>query len=113
MVRALRHSVVRCTLYSSRLAKMWELNDNLNVITITIDGSPAYIIDDFYKYPDKIARFLFCRNTPLWKMHERGTRNGRDFEDNLHFMLHIYYKGFVNNQGCIPLSWSSPCGITR
>ena len=60
---------------------MWELNDNLNVTHITIDGSPAYIIDDFYKYPDKIARFLFCRNTPLWKMHERGTRNGRDFED--------------------------------
>ena len=81
MVRALRYSLVRCTLYSSRLAKMWELNDNLNVITITIDGSPAYIIDDFYKDPDTVARWLFCRNTPLWKNQEIGTRNGTDFED--------------------------------
>ena len=60
---------------------MWELNDNLNVTHITIDGSPAYIIDDFYKDPDRIARWLFCRETPLWKVQERGTRNGIDFQD--------------------------------
>ena len=60
---------------------MWELNDNLNVTHITIDGSPAYIIDDFYKDPDRVSRWLFCRNTPLWKNQERGTRNGYDFQD--------------------------------
>jgi len=60
---------------------MWELNDELDFITIIIDGSPAYIIDDFYKHPEKIARWLFCRETPLWKSEERGTRNGTDFQD--------------------------------
>ena len=60
---------------------MWELNENLNVITIIIDGSPTYIIDDFYKHPEKIARWLFCRDIPLWKAYEEGTRNGTDFQD--------------------------------
>ena len=60
---------------------MWDLNDDLHINTLIIDGSPAYIIDDFYKKPERIARWLFCRNTPLWKVEEQGTRNDIDFQD--------------------------------
>ena len=60
---------------------MWDLNDNFTINTIIIDGSPAYIIDDFYKNPDDVAEFLFWRETPLWKNNEANTRCGFDYED--------------------------------
>ena len=60
---------------------MWEINDNLNIKRSTVQDSPIFVIDNFYKNPEKIARFLFSRNAPLWKSHEKGTRNGRDFQD--------------------------------
>ena len=65
---------------------MWDLNDNLNIQTIQIQDTLAYIIDDFYKDPDKLARFIFGRELPLHKDQvcwagKNLSRNGIDFED--------------------------------
>lgn len=64
---------------------MWDLNPNLEIETLLINDSPAYVVDSFYKEPHKVARYLFNRDTPLYKEHEGGTanRNGIDFEDKV------------------------------
>tara|TARA_B100000886_G_C20327426_1_gene450874 strand:- start:107 stop:751 length:645 start_codon:yes stop_codon:yes gene_type:complete len=62
---------------------MWELNENLNVKSYEIQGSTIYIVDNIYKYPDKVGRYLFNRNdVPLWKNDNTSqSRNGKDFDD--------------------------------
>ena len=65
---------------------MWDLNTNLNVQTIQVQDTLAYVIDDFYKDPDRLARYLFSRELPLYKDHvnwagKNLSRNGFDFED--------------------------------
>ena len=45
---------------------LFELNTNLDITTIIIDGSPAYIIDNFYKEPEKSNLFQILK-----KMDER------------------------------------------
>ena len=65
--------MVRCTLYSSRLAEMWEINNDLHVHTHHVDNQPIYEVENFYKNPTKVARFLFNRDTPPWK----GTQEGK------------------------------------
>lgn len=64
---------------------MWELNTSLKVERLFIEDSPAFIVDNFYATPHKVARYLFSRNTPLYKMYEGGSnnRNGIDFEDRV------------------------------
>ena len=64
---------------------MWDLNTNLNVQKIQVQDTLAYVIDDFYKDPDRVARFLFSRELPLYKDQvnwagKNLSRNGFDFE---------------------------------
>ena len=58
-----------------------ELNTNLDITTKIIDGSPAYIIDNFYKEPKKIADWLFSKESFLQKFSDSASRNGKDFQD--------------------------------
>ena len=48
--------------------------------------SPIYIIDDFYRDPDSIVRYLMSQDAPLWKMEEefQPSHNGIYFEDRKH-----------------------------
>ena len=74
---------------------MWELNDNLNIQTINIQGTLAYVIDDFYKNPKKLANYLYSRELPLYKGEIRWagkdiSRNGKDFEDK-RYSIHDNY----------------------
>ena len=60
---------------------MWELNDNLNIHKHQIMGSTVYEVEDVYKFPKKVKRWLFSRETPLWKMNEPNSLNGKEFLD--------------------------------
>ena len=83
MVRALQYQMVRCTLHSSGLAKMWELNDNLHVHTHHVANKPIYEVENFYKYPEKVRRFLFNRYSPPWKGTQEGKYDDRRYGQRL------------------------------
>ena len=62
---------------------MFELNDNLEVKEELFDGSIIYVIDNFYRNPQKIENYLFedVSASPLHKGHQQPTYNGIYFED--------------------------------
>ena len=44
-------------------------------------GSKIYTIENVYKYPEKVARFLFNRETSWHKVGEPWSLNAKKFED--------------------------------
>ena len=62
---------------------MFELNDNLEVKRELFNGSAIYIIDNFYRNPQKVENYLFkdISTFPLHKGYDRPTYNGIYFED--------------------------------
>ena len=96
MVRALRYSLVRCTLYSSGLAKMWDLNKNGKVTITKLKGSKIFTIDDVFAHPKKLERFLFNRKTALVEAKEPFQKNGQEF-------VKCRYHDFVDKAA--PLVW--------
>ena len=75
---------------------MWDLNMNTKVQTYELFGTKLFVVDDIYKYPDKVARYLFARETGWHKVGEPWSRNGKDFEDRRFF-------GYDNQ--AVPLYW--------
>jgi len=62
---------------------MWEINDNLHVHTHHVDNQPIYEVENFYKYPTKVARFLFNRDNPTWKGYQEGKYDDRRWGTHL------------------------------
>lgn len=63
---------------------MFELNENLEVEKYYIQNSPIFVIDNFYKNPDKILN-LFLSVPP--KIHKKNGKNSYNmifFEDKRH-----------------------------
>ena len=62
---------------------MFELNGNLEVKRELFNGSVIYIIDNFYRNPQKIENYLFkdISTFPLHKGYDKPTYNGIYFED--------------------------------
>ena len=60
---------------------MWEINDNLHVHTHHVDGKPIYEVENFYKNPTRVARFLFNRDAPVWKGTQEGKYDDRRWCD--------------------------------
>ena len=62
---------------------MFELNDNLEVKRELFNGSVIYIIDNFYRNPQKVENYLFkdISTFPLHKGYDKPTYNGIYFED--------------------------------
>ena len=73
--------MVRCTLHTSGLVKMWEINDDLYVHTHHVDNRPVYEIHNFYKHPEKVRRFLFNRDAPAWKGTQEGKYDDRRYTE--------------------------------
>ena len=60
---------------------MWEINDNLHVHKHHVANKPIYEVENFYKYPEKVRRFLFNRYSPPWKGTQEGKYDDRRFVD--------------------------------
>ena len=60
---------------------MWEINDNLHVHTHHVDNKPIYEVENFYKNPTRVARFLFNRDAPVWKGTQEGKYDDRRWCD--------------------------------
>ena len=54
---------------------MFHLNKNLEIKIEMVCDKPLFIIDNFYKDPNKICDYLFNRDVPLWKMDEKPSYN--------------------------------------
>jgi hypothetical protein len=73
--------------------KMFSINENIQVRQEYLDGSIIYIMDDFYKYPDKVLNF-FLENKPyIWKENQKPSYNQIYFDDRRHS---IKYKEIKN-----------------
>ena len=61
----------------------FQLNDNLEIKEELFQGSIIYTIDNFYRYPQQLEKYLFrdISNQPLHKVEEKPTYNGIYFED--------------------------------
>jgi hypothetical protein len=76
-------------------------------ITVEIfNDSPIYIIDNFYKNPEKVIDYIESHDAILWKKWETPTFNGNKFYDYRHNivddrMLSVTsYLGNLCNQQC-------------
>lgn len=69
---------------------------NTEVQTFDLLGTKLYVVDNIYKYPDKVARYLFSRETAWHKVGNPWSRNGKDFEDR---------RLFAYDNQSVPLFW--------
>ena len=58
---------------------MWEINDNLHVHTHHVANKPVHEVENFYKYPEKVRRYLFNRYAPPWRGAQQGKYDDRRF----------------------------------
>ena len=58
---------------------MWEINDDLYVHTHHVDNKPIHEVENFYKYPEKVRRYLFNRDAPPWKGTQEGKYDDRRY----------------------------------
>ena len=63
---------------------MFELNDKLEIQEERVEGSKAFVIDNFYKNPDALVDYLKSIHAPLHKPGEAGSLNQIAFEDRRH-----------------------------
>jgi hypothetical protein len=66
-----------------RLSEIFQISDKLSIIK----KDDYCIIDNFYKYPDKVVEWIDNFNYPMWKYHP-DSRNGIDYYD-----CHLWVKG--------------------
>lgn len=64
---------------------MFEINNECIVRTEFVEGSPLYIIDDFYQDPDEVLELFFIVDPIIWKPHEKPSYNQVFFDDRRHF----------------------------
>lgn len=60
---------------------MYELRDHLLIEEEVFQGSTIYTVDNFYKNPEEVERYLFHDKVPLHKSLERPSYNNIHFED--------------------------------
>ena len=60
---------------------MFELSDNLDIKKEVFCKTIIYTIDNFYKYPDEILKYLFEKPAPLHKDYDDPSYNNILFED--------------------------------
>lgn len=63
---------------------MFEINNNLTIKKKIVEGSVIYTIDNFYKSPGKILKYLKSNLPPLWKSEQKPSYNSIYFEDRRH-----------------------------
>jgi hypothetical protein len=63
---------------------MFELNNTLKIKRKQIKNSFVYVIDNFYKYPEKIKYFIEKNPAHAHKIKEEGSLNMKYFEDLRH-----------------------------
>ena len=88
--------MVRCTLHTSGLAKMWKLNHDTKVTITNLKGSKIYTIDNVFAEPQKLERFLFNRQTAQVESKEPFLLNGIEY-------LKCRYHDFVDKAA--PIVW--------
>ena len=54
---------------------------NTEVQVEEVLGSKIYTVENVYKFPEKVARFLFNRETAWHKVGEPWSLNAKKFED--------------------------------
>jgi len=60
---------------------MYELRDHLLIEEEVFQGSTIYSIENFYRNPEEVERYLFHKDVPLHKADERPSYNKIHFED--------------------------------
>ena len=65
---------------------MFELNKNLEIKEELFNDSIIYTIDNFYRYPQQLEKYLFrdISSLPFHKGDEKPSYNGTYFEDRRH-----------------------------
>lgn len=76
---------------------IFETNDFSNMEIVDYENTKIFYMDNFYKYPDLVLKYLNNIKPPIWKEWETPSRNMIDFEDRRHQiddnrMDHIYEK---------------------
>ena len=71
--------MVRCTLHTRGLVKMWNINTDSKVTITELYGSKIYTIDNVFREPKKLERFLFSRATARVEPKEPFQQNGLEF----------------------------------
>tara|TARA_B100001057_G_scaffold234950_1_gene235294 strand:- start:77 stop:682 length:606 start_codon:yes stop_codon:yes gene_type:complete len=66
---------------------MYELRDHLLIEEEVFQGSTIYTVDNFYKNPEEVERYLFHNEVPLHKINEKPTYNNIHFQDRRLFEL--------------------------
>jgi len=75
---------------------MWDINMDTEVQVEEVLGSKIYTIESVYKFPEKVARYLFNRETAWHKVGQPWSLNAKKFEDR---RLRVF-----DNQA-VPLFW--------
>lgn len=72
---------------------IFETNDFSNMKIFDFFGTKLFYMDNFYKYPELVFKFINSTTPPVWKEWEQPSRNMIDFEDRRHMIDH---KGMSN-----------------
>lgn len=60
---------------------MFEITENLFIKEENLFDSSVFIIDNFYKNPEKIIEYINKNDSPLWKKGESENLNGKAYID--------------------------------
>lgn len=63
---------------------MFELREGLCIQEEMIEGSRAFVIDNFYKNPDEVVEYLLHHWPRRWRDGGPGSLNGKLFDDRRH-----------------------------
>ena len=85
---------------------MFELNENLEIKEELFQGTIIYTIDNFYRDPQRLEKYLFrdISSLPFHKGDDKPSYNGTYFEDRRHLPREIlnlkkfmtFYQIYVN-----------------
>lgn len=70
---------------------IWQINDDSEVKTVEVNGSNLYIINNFYKYPEKVLEFFKTKEATFHKFDTPNSKNRIEFQDRRH---RFYFKEF-------------------
>ena len=79
---------------------MFELNQNIQIEEYKVQNSSIFVIDNFYKNPDKILNLFLSTPTIVHKKNEQKSYNMIFFEDKRHIFKCeelIYIHKFLSN----------------